>query len=657
MHLLHCSLVAGSDQLSITLCEYFPEEVQYAILSHKWGLAEDEVSHRDLIQNLYRQKKGYHKIEACCRQALRDGLSYAWIDTCCIDKSSSSELSEAINSMYEWYTQSSVCYAYLQDVQIDEDYSHHKSSFRTSQWFTRGWTLQELIAPNDVIFYAAGWKEIGRKSQLAKTLHDITRVSECVLLSPREALPRICISQIMYWASGRRTTRKEDRAYSLLGLFRINLPILYGEGNSAFMRLQAELVRVYLDHTVFAWHLKSSSSGLLADCPDAFAYSGDVRKLPLKLYNDGKPNEFRYTLSNLGLEIKLPYRKGYGRLDLYVADIACYIDTEENKLCLLLKRHYGGLDGQYFRTRLPSGSLSSSDNMTFLNYEVLTPRKRFWIVQPAIEWERAIRPLPQGNFTEEDIFDEKRIKYFWIKLELKSKIIYPEIRTAYPMPNKRYCENISHRDHGYFSRRNGIKIETEAGVVWVASIFRSRFGSGPYGEVNVLLAVIENELMSHMEFKVNSTGDVSDNFQSCIEFYERCKGSSDPPCTLIDGIHGRTESANLRDTIIYMEKSSVFKFDNRLRCFEARINFVNRKELAVYKQTQEGWGKTTPGKSLKELLAECKPISAHLSKENYNDDSIMFYYAPANGNPSLGDSDNDLGDDPDDDPDNDSDEP
>ena len=208
MHLLDCSLSANSEQLNINLCERFPEEIQYAILSHRWGRAEDEVSYHDLTHNNFRQKKGYRKIEACCRQASRDGFSHVWIDTCCIDKSSSSELSEAINSMYEWYKQSSVCYAYLDDVKSDEDYSEPSSSFRSSQWFTRGWTLQEMVAPSDVIFYAADWNKIGRKSQMSKLLYDVTKVTESVLLSPQEALPQICISQIMYWASGRRTTRK-----------------------------------------------------------------------------------------------------------------------------------------------------------------------------------------------------------------------------------------------------------------------------------------------------------------------------------------------------------------------------------------------------------------------------------------------------------------
>ena len=421
MHLLHCSLSADSEQLCLTLCEHFPEEVRYAILSHRWGRAEDEVSYRDLTHNLYRQKKGFQKVESCCKQALRDGLSYVWIDTCCIDKSSSSELSEAINSMYEWYKQSSACYAYLQDVESDKDYSKPNSSFRSSQWFTRGWTLQEMVAPDDVIFYTTNWIEIGRKRNMYRLLYDITKVKKSVLIDPRNALPRVCISQIMYWASSRHTTRKEDRAYSLLGLFRINLPILYGEGDSAFTRLQEELLRIYHDHSIFAWHLTSSSSGLLADSADAFIHSGQVRKLPQKAffpYLYKKPEQLNYTPSHSGLEIYLPHYKVEGRLDLYIAYIACYIGKRLNILCLLLRSYFGGAKGQFFRTRLPSGSLSLWNKIRPPAYGPILKLDKLWILQPEGELHRAIRPLPQGDFTEEENYHDGKIKYFRIEFSV-----------------------------------------------------------------------------------------------------------------------------------------------------------------------------------------------------------------------------------------------
>lgn len=626
MHLLHCSLIADSDRLNINLCEFAPGEVEYAILSHRWGRAEDEVSYHDLTEGTYRQKKGYEKIEACCREALQDGLSYVWIDTCCIDKSSSSELSEAINSMYEWYKQSTICYAYLQDVQSDEDYSHPNSSFRSSQWFTRGWTLQEMVAPSDVIFYAGDWNKIGRRSQLAKLLHDVTRVTKSVLLRPRQFHPQACISQIMYWASGRRTTRKEDRAYSLLGLFGINMPILYGEGNSAFMRLQEELLRVRYDQTIFAWNLQSPCSGLLADSPDAFKYSGKVKKLPVNYYTSGgKPSEFSYTLSSLGIEMKLPYCKLYGRLDLYAVYIGCFINTVENRLCLLLKRYYGGLEDQYFRTRLSTGSVSDEQS-SFPCDSKKVKKKVFWIVQPEIDLRKTILPLAQGNSTEERGYDKIKIEYFWIKVELITRTIRPVIQARYPMPNLRFryvAENSSFH--------NGIKMETEAGVVWLSSIFSNGYMRESHGKINVLLAVIDKELVCHMELNIDS----QDTSHGIYKFFERCKRSSDRPCTLIDRLPAHKELPDITNTIIYMKKSTVFRCLDQIKCFKVKIRFAKKRNDAKFKRIQNKWEKTAPSKSLKELLAKCKPI---FTNHEYSYNSYLFQYALRKGNPSEDDS-------------------
>ncbi|KAK0639462.1 heterokaryon incompatibility protein-domain-containing protein [Cercophora newfieldiana] len=204
--------------------EEFPDDTPpYAILSHRWG--PDEVL------------PGYAKIEMTCRIAAESGIEYAWIDTCCINKTDSSELSESINSMYRWYQESTVCYAYLADE---------------SEWFQRGWTLQELLALSAVVFLNAAWKELGTKLSLWKDVHDCTGIPGVFLAG--EDAHSASIAQRMSWAAGRNTTKVEDRAYSLMGHFGIYMPILYGEKENAFFRLQEEILKVISDdHTIFAW--------------------------------------------------------------------------------------------------------------------------------------------------------------------------------------------------------------------------------------------------------------------------------------------------------------------------------------------------------------------------------------------------------------------
>lgn len=164
----------------------------YAILSHVWGEPEQEVTYKDLVEGTGKQKAGYDKIKFCAKQAETDGIQYIWVDTCCIDKSSSAELSEAINSMYHWYEDATKCYAYLFDVSLSEESSSINiaaTNFDRSKWFERGWTLQELIAPQEVVFYSKEWRHIGTKLGLAKDLTKITRIDDRVLCG---AHPRTC---------------------------------------------------------------------------------------------------------------------------------------------------------------------------------------------------------------------------------------------------------------------------------------------------------------------------------------------------------------------------------------------------------------------------------------------------------------------------------
>ncbi|KAI0914047.1 heterokaryon incompatibility protein-domain-containing protein [Ustulina deusta] len=236
-----------------------PRFPRYAILSHTWG--EEEVTFQDMQnREVAKKKAGFGKIAKCCKTALNEGLGWAWVDTCCIDKTSSAELSEAINSMFKWYEYSTVCYAYLSDVGVAElgfRVPLKRRDWRESKWFTRGWTLQELIAPFEVILYDHEWNQLGTKRRLANELEKRTHIPEKVLLDP--ALRRnSSVAARMSWAVQRETTRIEDRAYSLLGLFDINMPLLYGEGKKAFLRLHGEILNTIEDDTVFLGGLAPS---------------------------------------------------------------------------------------------------------------------------------------------------------------------------------------------------------------------------------------------------------------------------------------------------------------------------------------------------------------------------------------------------------------
>lgn len=283
-------------------------EGQYAILSHTWG--EDEVSFDEIHSDSAKSKKGYRKIIDTCRQAVADGLQYAWVDTCCIDKRSSSELSEAINSMYRWYYHARVCYVYLSDL-APADAPLTNGRLQGCRWFTRGWTLQELIAPPLLIFYDSDWKFLASRAEIAEMLADITHVDQDVLVD-REQLWQTSVAKRMSWASMRATTREEDIAYSLLGIFDINMPLLYGEGPKAFQRLQEEIIRTWtqVDHSILAWD--GESDGLLAFSPAQFPvhfakkhlYKGRDREKRDIISWSSLQNE-TFELSNQGLRITL----------------------------------------------------------------------------------------------------------------------------------------------------------------------------------------------------------------------------------------------------------------------------------------------------------------------------------------------------------------
>lgn len=456
--------------------EYFDDGVPpYAILSHTWDA--DEVLYRQICGEAGYAPGSSAKVDGCCAQAARDGLRYVWIDTCCIDKSSSAELSEAINSMFGWYRRAAVCYAFLADVPdedgegreenrreqhdggsgggvsdagsseaggapsgdgghdsghhpadgpsgdddciddddwtddigSDDDPGYHRNSsstdtdtdteddeddnlglnsaFAKSRWFTRGWTLQELLAPDNVVFFSASWSPIGRKlathrygryaretrlrlassgSRSTYEIHRRIRALPAITGIPKRCLDassppfaRASVAQKMSWAAGRQTMRREDRAYSLLGIFGINMPLLYGEGDNAFVRLQEEILRLSDDLSLLAWGyrlpLTSYGSNLLAKSPDDFAKYGEIYiDQPMPLVGHGLRH---YTMTNKGLHIALPTTAIFQAGNSLLASLGCVEGWRERRaICLPLLSQ----PGQYHyrdETRVPESGL------------------------------------------------------------------------------------------------------------------------------------------------------------------------------------------------------------------------------------------------------------------------------------------------------------
>lgn len=272
----------------------------YAILSHRWDGAEiifDQLpQYTQELRTATRPLRTpqLDKIRGACDQARSDGIKWMWIDTCCINKNNSTEESESINSMFNWYREAKVCYTYFNDVEKtsgggDAGLFNATGTGKPSVWFTRGWTLQELLAPVKMLFYDKHWKYLGTRAELSGILSAITGI-QTAYLTGQEDFRKACIAQKMSWMADRTTTREEDMAYSMLGIFGINLNPQYGEGARAFMRLQESLLQRSTDESLFAWRMPANvakdgvqSWGLLANSPSWFKDSKSIVVLPEKV--------------------------------------------------------------------------------------------------------------------------------------------------------------------------------------------------------------------------------------------------------------------------------------------------------------------------------------------------------------------------------------
>jgi hypothetical protein len=336
--------------LNTTTCELSDITGQnippYAILSHTWS--SSEVLFRDMetfpISVSTMQKPGFSKVSQFCKLAKSYGFEYGWVDSCCIDKRSSAELSEAINSMYAWYRDAGLCIVYLHDVphlanvELDSEEGGIESrtwveAFQKSRWFTRGWTLQELIAPRHRLFFVSDWTEISPTVLSAQYKIDlldlITSITNIPIKILRDGLSPLsyCIATRMSWASSRITTRPEDGAYCLLGLFNASIPILYGEGlEKAFARLQEEIMKGSFDQTLFVWRGPYESSGLLAHYPSDFANTPQLEVW-------GPDMLAPYYMTNTGLYIQAcVFKEAPGinspAMDEMLAVLQCDVKTE-----------------------------------------------------------------------------------------------------------------------------------------------------------------------------------------------------------------------------------------------------------------------------------------------------------------------------------------
>ncbi|MDI1489141.1 MAG: hypothetical protein OHK93_008419 [Ramalina farinacea] len=370
MHLLHTS--------RLELQEFIGDDIpKYAILSHTWG--DQEVLFRHVWEKDFPPgaSMGSRKIRNACALAVKDGWEYIWVDTCCINKESSAELSEAINAMYQWYKASEVCYVYLSDV------SPSGKGLKESRWFTRGWTLQELLAPRLVKFYNQHWQyvaskdlrdEIWRDKAYMRSVADFYTTTQarkvptppvgraptflaelaevtCIAIPYLTRVSTASVAQKMSWLAERQTKRGEDTAYCMLGIFDVNMPLLYGEGKTkAFIRLQSEILKTTYDDSIFAWNNPDLwSSGLLASSPHDFINCGNIKSSAFEM---GEVARRPPSLTSLGLEMEIPVADAQGfparRDDFYSLPLECHRNGDSPRDCFYLNiQLYGRKDLRY----------------------------------------------------------------------------------------------------------------------------------------------------------------------------------------------------------------------------------------------------------------------------------------------------------------------
>lgn len=310
---------------------------EYAILSHRWEPNNGEMTFSrynaaDLLE-VRNRTPSLDKIRNACAQARADSLTWLWIDSCCIDKGNFQELSKELNSMFQYYNEASKCYAFLHDVSSSfpgaERFKRQRQPGQpdhdqVSEWFERGWTLQELLAPQDIQFYDQTWKPLGTKKTLASNLQLATGIDE-KYLDGSAHFSTASVATRMSWMAGRHTTAIEDIAYSMLGILNVSIEAKYGVGAEAFLNLQKAVLQRGPDESIFAWKVPSdkllrcyrdrtgnqarkwddpASWGLLAPSPDCFKESRGLVVLP------DRANLRAYSWAQGAIQLQMPQKSG-----------------------------------------------------------------------------------------------------------------------------------------------------------------------------------------------------------------------------------------------------------------------------------------------------------------------------------------------------------
>jgi len=358
---------------------------RYAILSHRWIELSDggEITFSTLDATVLKAdglrdpeaRKGDSsaKIRGACEKAKGHGLDWIWLDTVCIDKSNSAELDRALNSMFQWYNEAVVCYSYLLDVVASTPgpsmFRREKAPTTDSEWFERGWTLQELLVPQHMIFYDKNWQQMGTKTSLAAHLENPTHIS-AEYLNGRASFLDASVATKMSWMAGRTTKEVEDIAYSMLGILKVSMTPQYGEGIGAFARLQDAIITSAssFDESIFAWRIPSDNElrcyrktkkrdgnvvsmlqwrwspsdrcwGLLAPSPDCFRESRDM----VVLADKATPRlRGGFQRTNQGVHLALPFKEtktmmGTDKKEI-ILPLNCWMSREGMKIGLKLKR-------------------------------------------------------------------------------------------------------------------------------------------------------------------------------------------------------------------------------------------------------------------------------------------------------------------------------
>lgn len=383
-----------------------PEEVEgdssdvvrpaYAILSHRWR--SDELTFQDMRNHTDRESKaGWLKLNLCCTQARDDGIGYAWVDTCCINKESDAELTEAINSMYRWYRDAEVCYLYMDDIGQSS-----MTTFDDASVWTRGWCLQELIAPRRLVCFDYDWAEIGSREELKHEISLITTI-DLDLLSGSRRLESYSIAERMSWAARRKTTRPEDRAYSLIGLFGVSMPMIYGEGaERSFLRLQSEIMKDTDDHSIFAWPgtVHPSHCSLLARSPLAFAGCSNIWSISTR--HGRKP----FSITNRGVSITL--RMTPWDADTYLAVLNCgtpdYLSYEEGSVGIFLRRLYE--EDSYIRI-----SVQDEDVVHNVRKRIGSAKDASLFAHPDFRFKETLVNVPQARLSPRQMLFYQRKVY------------------------------------------------------------------------------------------------------------------------------------------------------------------------------------------------------------------------------------------------------